>query len=238
MKKILLLLFAVLFITGCDTSNSNYSGKVSEASKKYLDKGYYINIFRDVQKLSEDEKDSGKGYIRIGYNVLTDYTSTHDVDPDASYNIKKKIVSNIRVIKGPKKGVADELYGNFSLSSMGDPLLGTNNKFETEYDEPHSSGVQSSVIVFVNKIALLDAKKYVGIESPPLSKVYEDLGITKEDVTITLGFRVELITNDNKTFYKDYEVEMPTKDFDLTGDEFQINLTVEDVNKMEPFLEK
>lgn len=64
------------------------------------------------------------------------------------------------------------------------------------------------------------------------------MGITRDSVALTLGFRLELITNDNKTFYKDYEIEMPTKDFDLTGDNFQIDLTIDDVTKMEPFLEK
>ncbi len=237
MKKIVLL-FVVLFITGCGTTSTNYSGKVTEESKKYLDSGYIINVFRDIEKLGDELENYNKGYIKIGYNVLAEYTSTHDIDPDASYNIKKKVVSNIKIISGPKMGMADELYGNFSLYDMGDPLLGTNNKFETVYDVPHSEGVQSSIAVYINKVAFLDANKYEGDGYPSLVTVYGDLGITRDSVAITLGFRVELITNDNKTFYKDYEIEMPTKDFDLTGDNFQIDLTIDDVTKMEPFLEK
>ena len=33
-------------------------------------------------------------------------------------------------------------------------------------------------------------------------------------------------------------LEMPTKDFNLTGSEFQMDLTTDDYTKMEPFLEK
>lgn len=231
------MLFVVLFITGCGTTSTNYSGNVTEESKKFLDNGYIINVFRSVEKLGDEEENYNKGYIKIGYNVITDYVSTNIFDPDAGYNIKKKVVSNIRVIKGPKMGIADELYRNYTLYDMGDALLGTNNRFETVYDAPHTSGVQTSIAVFVNKIALLDANKYLG-DLPALSVVYSDLGITRDSVALTLGFRLELITNDNKTFYKDYEIEMPTKDFDLTGDNFQIDLTIDDVTKMEPFLEK
>lgn len=237
MKKIVLLLF-ILFITGCGTTSTNYSGKVTEESKKYLDNGYIINVFRDIEKLGDELENYNKGYIKIGYNVITDYVSTNIFDPDAGYNIKKKVVSNIRVIKGPKMGIADELYGNYTLYDMGTKLLGTNNRFEKEYEFPHTTGVQTSIMVFLNKVALLDANKYTDEEISNLSKVYGDLGINRDSVSLTLGFRVELITNDNRTFYKDYEIEMPTKDFDLMGDNFQIDLTIDDVTKMEPFLEK
>ncbi len=139
MKKIVLLLF-ILFITGCGTTSTNYSGKVTEESKKYLDNGYIINVFRDIEKLGDELENYNKGYIKIGYNVITDYVSTNIFDPDAGYNIKKKVVSNIRVIKGPKMGIADELYRNYTLYDMGDALLGTNNRFETVYDAPQQVG--------------------------------------------------------------------------------------------------
>ncbi len=244
MKKIILFFTFLMLLAGCSNSkvdnlsNENYSGKVTEESKKYLDKGITINVFRSVEKLGDDAENYNKGYIKIGYNVITDYYSTNDYDPDAGYNIKKKVVSNVRVINGPKMGIADELYGNFSIYDEGTKLLGTNNKFEQVYDSPHTSGVQSSIAVFVNKIALLDANKYTDQEISDLSKVYGDLGITRDSVALTLGFRVELITVDNKTYYKDYEVEMPTKEFDIFGSEFHIDLTTDDVNNMEPFLEK
>lgn len=239
MKKIVLLLF-ILFFTGCGTANTNYSGKVTEESKKFLDNGYIVNVSRGVEKLGDDAENYNKGYIRIGYHIITNYVSTNIYDPDARYNIKKKVVSNIRVIKGPKMGNADELYGNYNYytGDMGTKLLGTNNKFETVYEYPHIGGVQTSILVYINKVALLDANKYTDEEISNLSKVYGDLGINRDSVALTLGFRVELISNDSRTFYKDYEIELPTKDFNLTGSEFHVDLTTYDVTKMEPFLEK
>lgn len=244
MKKIILFFTFLMLLAGCSNSkvdnlsNENYSGKVTEESKKYLDKGIIFNVYRSVDKLGDDAENYNKGYIKIVYNVITDYYSTNDYNPDASYNIKKKIVSNLRVIKGPKMGIADELYGNFSLYDERTNLLGTNNKFEQVYDTPHMSGVQSSIAVFVNKVALLDANKYTDAEISDLSKIYGDLGISRDSVALTLGFRVELITVDNKTYYKDYVVEIPTKNFNISGSEFQIDLTTDDIDKMEPFLEK
>ena len=236
MKKIILFILFVLIFSGCgnDKVTEVFNGAVTDYSKSYLDKGYIVNVYKEIQK---EEEDSEKGYVRIRYNVITDYFSNKEFDPNAGYNIKKKVVSNVRVISQPKKGIANELFGNSTLEDIGDELLGTNNKFEIEYDKPHSTGVQSSISVVVNNIALFDASKY-GIGDPiSLETLYDDLGITIEDVTLTLGFRVELITVDNKTLYKDYEIVLPPNDFDFVN-EFHIDLTTDDVSKMEPFLEK
>ena len=64
------------------------------------------------------------------------------------------------------------------------------------------------------------------------------MGITREGVVLTIGFRVELITVGGKTLYKDYEIEMPPKGFDIGGDEYQMNLMVDDKSQMDTFLEK
>lgn len=235
MKKILFLLFSVLLLSGC---SKEYSGEVTVDSSKYLDKGYMVNIIRDIEKLGEDSENYGKGYVRMTFNVISEYVSTHDFDEDANYNIKKKVVSNIKIISGPKKGMAEELYGNYNTYDSGIALLGTNNKFEENYSIPHSSGGQSSIAVTVNKIALFDSSVYGYYETPSLSEVYSDLGISREDVTLTLGFRVELITVDNRIFYKDYEIQLPPSTYDISGSEFYVDLTIDDVNLMEPFLEK
>ncbi len=238
MKKILFVLFCIILLSGCAKEETEYVGKVSADSSKYLDKGYIINIIRDIESLGDDAENYGKGYIRMTFNVIADYVSTHDFDDDANYNIKKKIVSNVRVVSGPKKGMAEELYGKYNTYSGGVALLGTNNRFEDIYPYPHSSGVQSSIAVVVNKIALFDSANYGYYETPPLSQVYSDLGITTANVALTLAFRVELITVDNRIFYKDYSVVMPPSTYDISGSEFQVDYTISDVNLMEPFLEK
>lgn len=240
MKKLLLFVLFLFIFSGCGDNKVSeiYNGSVTDYSKKYLDKGYVLNVYREIQKAKEDSEDSGKGYVRIRYNVITDYFSTNELDSNAGYNIKKKIVSNVRVISKPKKGLANELYGNTTQKSIGDALTGTNNKFELQYDKPHSTGVKSSVSVVINNIGNFDATSYKEGEPISIEKLYNAIGITKEDVTLTLGFRVELITVDNKTLYKDYEIILPPSNFDITGNEFYVDLTTEDVNKMEPFSEK
>ncbi len=237
MKKIILILFFVFLVSGCANKNaiSNYRGKVTTESQKYLDKGYQVNIYRDIEKLGDDAENYGKGYIRMNFNVTTDYYSTNEYNPDADYNIKKKIISNVRVIKQPKMGMAEELY---VYNSQGTLLSGTNNKYKEKYDIPHTSGVQSSVAVAVNKIAFLDTSTYGFGEMPGLSKIYSDLNVTTENVTLTLGFRVELVTKDDKIFYKDYEIILPPSSFNISGAEYSMDFIEDDVSEMEPFLEK
>lgn len=234
MKKIIVFCLLVLLISGC-SKKIETNGKVTDASSKYLDKGYSINIMRSSESF-EDAENYGKGYVKMTFNVITDYYSTNEYSENADYNIKKKVISNVRVISGPKMGMADELYADFTIYNNGTLLTGTNNKFETTYSIPHTSGVTSSVAVVVNKIALYDSSKYTS--TPSLSQLYSDLGIDRASVSLKLGFRVELITNDNKTFYKDYEITIPPESYDITSSEFHLDYTINDVSKMEPFLEK
>jgi hypothetical protein len=236
MKKILLIIM-LLLVTGC-TSNDYYSGKVTEESKKYLDKGYVVNIYRGSTPLGNDEENYGKGYINMTFNVITDYISISDYNPEAGYNIKKKTVSNIRVIRNPKKGVIESLIGDYNTYGEGIDLVGTKNKFETNYETPHNSGVQSSIAVNINQIALFDSSNYGYYETPSINQVYSDLDITRENVELVLGFRVELLTVDNQIYYKDYEITLPPVEYDIAGSEFHIDKTIVNQNDMEPFMQK
>ncbi len=231
MKKLLLIF--IILLTGCTTNKAEYTGKVTELSKMYLDKGYIINIFRSMESTDE----YGKAYVTMTYNIIADYTSTADYDPNADYNITKKRVTNIKVLKTSKKGIVEEIYGDYS-SYTKQLLTGTKNYYETEYDFPHMSGVQSSIAVTLNKIALYDqSKSPIALSGgqPTFKDVCNELGISTSDVTLTLGFRVELITKGGKTLFKDYEIEVPTSDYGLGGTEFQIDKTV---STGEPFKEK
>jgi hypothetical protein len=231
MKKILIL-FIILLLTGCTNNSKEYTGKETELSKLYLDKGYEINIFRSMESTNE----YGKAYVTMTYNVIADYVSIADYDNEDT-KITKKKVSNIRIINTPKKGFADELYGNYNGYS-GELLTGTKNYYETKYEVPHTSGIPSSIAVTLNQIGLYDQSKSpiaLSGAQPTFEDVCNELGISLSDVTLTLGFRVELTTVSGKTLYKDYEVQVPTKDFDLGGSEFQIDKTTTDGD---PFLEK
>lgn len=234
MKKLLIVF--IIFLTGCTNNKEIYTGKVTDISKMYKDAGYLINIYRSMESTDE----YGKAYVTMTYNVITNYDTWAQYQTNPDNYIAKKRVSNIKVLKTSKKGIANELYGNYTTYSS-ELLTGTKNYYETEYDFPHMTGVQSSIAVTLNQIALYDqAKSPIALSGgqPTFKDVCNELGISLSDVTLTLGFRVELITQGGKTLYKDYEIEVPTSDFDLGGSEFQIDKTISNVEEAEPFKEK
>ncbi len=240
MKKVLILLFCCLLLTGCGAvtdKTTEYSGAVTDLSEQYLSKGYLVNIYRSYVSLGDDAENYGKSYITMTFNVITEFVSTIGYDDTNNY-IEKKIISNIRLIKTPKMGVAEEIYPDYFAFGTNVELKGSNNSYTKEYSSPIFYSDQTSIGVTVNRIALFDSANYGWDESPTTSQIYSDLGITREEVALTLGFRVELITVGGKTLYKDYEIEMPPAGFDIGGSEFQMDFMLNDVSEMEVFLEK
>ena len=245
MKKIVIVILSILLLTGCgtnsnkDTNNTtNYSGKETTLSKKYLSNGYLVNIYRSSQSLGDDEENYGKSYITMTFNVITDFTSTVGYD-ETNYHIKKKRISNIRIIKSPNMGMVESIYPNYAaFNSTNEEIKGSKNYYEEEFSTPIYFSGQTSIGVDVNRIALFDAANYGWNEQPTTSEIYNDLGITREEVSLILGFRVELITVEGKTLYKDYEIEMPPVGYDIAGLEFQMNFMTDDISLMETFLEK
>lgn len=244
MKKIILLIIVLLLFTGCSLTqkkeNDNekkYFGKTTELSKKYLSKGYLVNVYRSSISLGDDAKNYGKGYITMTFNVIIEFVSTIDYNDTNKY-IKEKVISNIRIIKTPKMGIAEDIYPNYDAYGTNTELKGSKNSYAKKYDTPIFSPEQTSIAVALNHIALFDSSNYGWDEQPTTSQIYNDLDITRDNVALTLGFRIELITVDGKILYKDYEIEMPPKGFDIGGSEFQMNFMTDDISQMDAFYEK
>lgn len=250
MKKYVLLslcLFLLFIMTGCSNNEDSgeYNGKVTDLSKGYLSKGYAVNIYRSNTPLGEDLESLGKAYVKMDFGILTDYTSTLTYDPDADYNIKKYTVTNVRVISTSKMGIVEDMYILERYSqTINDPsveVVSTKSKYVIEDKPPHNSGIQSNIMVSLNKIALYDQSKSPSAANgnqPTLKEIYDELGITRDEVALKIGFRVELTTVSNKTLYKDYEITVPPVNTDITSSEFHYEFYETDTSKMEPFLEK
>lgn len=239
MKKVFLIILTLLLITACgkNSTKETYNGTATDLSKKYLSKGTIINIYRGTEELSDSLEDAGKAYITMTFNVITDLYFNIDYNDTNNYIVEKKI-SNVLITKTPKMGLAEEIYVNYGLYDHGSELKGSNNSYTIKYDNPLNYGDQTSLAVKINKIALLDSTKYDYNATPTTGQIYSDLGITRENVELTLSFRIELKTKEGKILYKDYNVVMPPVNYDITGTEYQINTETEDVTKMETFLEK
>ena len=202
MKKIIVIFFTLILLTGCgnkekETLNINYSGKKTTLSEKYLSKGYLVNVYRSSTPLGDDVENYGKAYVTMTFNVITEFVSTIDYEDTNNY-IKKKTISNIRIIKTPKMGIAEEIYPDYFAFGTNEELKGSKNYFVKEYSTPIYYYDQSSLAVTVNKIALLDSSAYGWDENPTTSQIYNDLGITRDGVALTLGFRIELTTVSGK----------------------------------------
>ena len=237
LKKVLYIVFILLLLTGCSSSgSSSTSGKVTDLSKKYLSKGYIVNVYRTVTPLSDSVEDMGKGNVSMVFLILVDHYSTIDYNNKDLY-IKKQIVSNIKITKSSKMGTVGDIYANYQSYSAPDfKIVGTNNTYEKTYDQPIAYGAQNSIAVELDNIAFVDSSKYP--DSITLSQLYSALGITRDSVALTVSFRIELVTVGNKTFYKDYVIEVPPASYNISGSEFRTDFITEDVNKMEPYLEK
>lgn len=247
MKKLVIIALVLFMMTGCGSATDNnannnsntgtYNGIETSLSRKYLSKGYIVNIYRSSTPLGDDAENYGKAYITMTFHVIAEHTSIVDYQATREH-IKKKTVSNIRIIKTPKMGMAEEIYADYGSGGTGTLLAGTNNKFEKNYDTPSFSQDQTSIAVKLNRVALFDSSKYGWDEQPSTSQIYSDLGITTDQVRLTLGFRIELTTVDNKILYKDYEIELPPQGFDIGGSEFQMRFMTDDTTQMSAFLEK
>lgn len=243
MKKIIVIFLALLIFTGCNIGSKNkantdtYSGKETALSKKYLSKGYVVNIYRSAVSLGDDDENYGKSYITMTFNVITELASTIGYD-DTNNHIKKKVIKNIRLIKTPKMGIVGEIYPDYYDYGLNVELKGSNNSYTKEYSTPIYYSDQTSIAVTLNHIALFDIAAYGLNEQPSTTQIYNDLGITREAVALTLGFRIELTTVEGRILFKDYEIEMPPKGYDIGGTEFQMNFMADDISQMNTFLEK
>jgi len=244
---VIILLFGMLY--GCSSkgtsgSNSNkYSGEITEFSKQYLSKGYCVNIYRYSSPFSSDSY--GKDYIEMSFGILADYTTMLSFDENADYNIKKIIVSNVKVLSTSKMGEIKELaiLDRYS-SSLYDPhmTVSEDKDFNEIINEvPNTDDGQVSVMVELGKIALYDVSKSEVAANggqPSLEAIYNELGITRDQVALKIGFRIELITVSNKTVYMDYEIDVPPIESNITSDEFHYDFYKTDYTQMKPFFEK
>ena len=178
----------------------------------------------------------------MDFGILTDYVSTATFDPDASYNIKKYTVSNVRILSTPKMGDIDgvyimERYSNY-LTDPNIEVINEKSKYELTLEQPTTSSTMSHIIVSLKRIAIFDERNYSYDEQPSTKEAYDSLGIDRDEVAIKIGFRVELLTVSNETLYKDYEITVPPVGIDISGNEFTYSFYEEDITKMEPFLQK
>jgi hypothetical protein len=240
MKKIILLLFAVcLLIGGCKSNNldNNDKGSITDFSKKYLSKGYVINVGRTMIPLSDSIDDIGKGNVQIAYNIRVDYY-LNVAYQDKNDHLKSQSVKNIKIIKSPKKGTINDIYANYVDIYNYDnnfKITGSNNVYTKKYDSPYFGAQQTSIFFVLENVAFMDSLKYEGENTA--KAVYDYLGIDTDAVSMKVSFRVEFVTFGGKTLYKDFVIDLPPAGYDITGDEFQIGFTTDDINQMEPFLE-
>lgn len=237
MKKFIVLLIFVILLTGCGKKNDeSVVGRSTDFSKKYLTKGYVVNVYRSAVPLSDEIEDMGKGNVKMIFQILVDYDTTIDFHSEDEY-IKKQTVSNVKVTKSPKMGTVGKVYGSYQ--SYIDPeyiMVGTNNKFVKTFAEPTMYGTQNSIAIELDNVAFIDSAKYE--DNISFENLYNALGITRDSVALTVTFRVEIETVGGKTLYKDFEVVMPPQGFDISGSEFQTSFLTNDQTKMECFLEK
>lgn len=241
LKKLFLSMIFVLFITGCGSTNTNYKGNVTDISKNFLSKGYSINVYRSIDKLGDDAENYGKGYITMKFELLHEYYSISSWTVEDTNKVVKKVISNIKLVKTPKKGNVDSIYILEGYNQNKYEIMGTNNKYSIEASKSEMALEYTNLSVELNQIALYDiytSPSAANGNQPTLSQIYNELGITRNEVSLILGFRVELHLESGKIVYKDYEVEMPPTIMDISGSEYHFDFKLNDINQMEPFLEK
>ena len=250
MKKYLLLIPFILMaltLTSCGkkTEVNEYNGKVTDLSKHYLSEGYIVNVYRDRTPLGDDAENYGKAYVKMGFQIISEYKSTYDYDADPGVKIKKMVVTNVRAISTSKKGILEDLSILEQYSqSLADKHVIVNNKdskYTLEYSSPHTSPVQAIIWVDLNKIALYDANTSPiakTVDAPTFKQIYDELGITRDEVAFKIGYRVLLYTVSGKVLYKDYEITVPPVGIDITDSEFSYQYLETDTAKMDAFFEK
>jgi len=257
---IILVIMLLLSVVGCSSSEKTdvdnkdtsagadakeYNGKVTDLSKQFLSSGYIVNMYRYSTPVGDDEDSFGKNYITMQFGIIAEYISTTDFDEDADYNIKSTTVSNVKVLSTSKMGTVNELaiMERYS-SSLEDPhvsIVSEKSKYVEEQDNPHTSGGQIQIIVELGQIALYDVTKSEvakNMSQPTLRDIYNELGVTRDDVELKIGFRLELETVSKKILYRDYEISIPPDGIDIAGNEFNFRFIEENTSQMEPFLEK
>lgn len=235
MKKLFVIIFIVFLLTGCgnDKTNENSNGKVTDLSKKYLSRGYIVNIYRTISTSDDSQEDIKKGNVKMTFQVLLDHYLTIDYNNKNEY-IKKQIISDIKIKKSSKIGKIGDIYGNYKTEMDDFKITKTKNEYETTYKEPTMYLTQNSIAVELNEIAPVDSINF----EDSLGELYNKLNITRDNVAMTITFRIKLITVDDKVLYKDYEIELPPKDFDIAGNESSISFIKKEVKDMEPYLEE
>lgn len=235
MKKILIVFVTLILLTGCGKKIIIPTGEETDLSKKYLSKGYIVNVYRNVIPLSDSIEDMGKGNVQIIYNIRADYYLNIDFDVENEY-LEKQTVSNINVIKSPKKGMINTVYGNYGSYFYDDfKMTGSTNTYTHEFPLPSNVAEQTSIAFVLDNVAYIDSLKYPdGITTKEL---YNALGIDNDAVTMQVSFRVDLYTVGGKRLYKDFVIDLPPTSYDITGNEFRTDFVTEDINTMEAFKE-
>ncbi len=219
MKKLVLSLLLVSFLLyGCTPTppagDPDPSGTVTEDSKHFLDKGYYLYISHELDFPPASLPAMDYYDVKFVYNVVNEYTSDHIPNPTADYNIKEVVVTNMEVKSHPTLGTADTLFGHYSLIDQMYPILSPNDTYVKVFEVPNTDNYMVSVAVEVNEVVTIRQDEYP--DSMEFEAKYADKGVTSDKVRLTLAYTVELHTVGGLVFYLDYEFELPPADYDVT----------------------
>lgn len=220
MKRILSLILMSFLLISCGNTTPpleddvDLSGTVTEDSKHFMDKGYYLGVYKEIQFPPEAYPEMDHYYVAFTYNIINEYTSDHIPNPSAGYNIKEIIVTNMQVTRQPTLGNADVLYGEYSMIEDTYIMVSANDTYVRVLTAPNTENQRTSVAVVVNKIVHITDDEF------PDEMTFEDKylakGVTTENIQLTLSYRVELHTLAGDIFYQDYEYVLPPTDFDVS----------------------
>ena len=222
MKKVLSLILMSFLLISCGPTppvedDPDLSGTVTEDSKHFMDIGYHVGIFKEIQFPPESLPAMDNFYVAFTYNVVSEYASDHVNNPSADYNIKEVVVTNMQVTQ-PLMGNADVLFGEYNM--MGDSYVMTsvNDNYVKVLGSPNTENQFVSVAVMVNEIVHISDGEFP--DTMTFEEKYLAKGITTDKVQLTLSYRVELYTVGGDVFYQDYEIVLPPTDFDVSIEYF------------------
>lgn len=235
MKKLLFVMMLLFLAVGCNEKKEIVK-KNSPMLGDHLSKGYIVNVYRNVESLSDKMEDMGKGYVNMQYLILVDHYSTIDYDKKEDF-VAKQIVKNIKIKKSSKIGTVGDIYANYQPNfNSYFKIVGTKTIYEKTHKDPLMYPEQNAILIELDRVAYVDSILYP--DNISTRDLYSALGITTDAVTLTVTFTIELVTVSGRILYRDYEVVVPPTGYDISGSEFRTDFIEEDVEKMDKYLER